>query len=36
MTRNPFWIEPTAAGLRVSFLPEDDRSTLYVYDVRVK
>jgi hypothetical protein len=34
MTRNPMWAEATASGLRVYFLPEDDESTLYVYDVR--
>jgi hypothetical protein len=34
MTHNPAWIEPAAAGLRAYFMPEDDRSTLYVYDVR--
>ena len=34
MTRNPVWAEPTASGLRVYFLPEDDKSTLYVFDVR--
>ena len=34
LTHNPFWIEPGAAGLRAYFLPEDDRSTLYIYDVR--
>src|SRR4051812_6936486 len=34
MTHNPVWIEPAAAGLRAYFMPEDDRSTLYVYDVR--
>jgi uncharacterized protein DUF6454 len=33
MTHNPVWIEPGAAGLRVYFMPEDDRSTLYIYDV---
>ena len=32
MTHNPVWIEPTADGLRGYFMPEDDRSTLYVYD----
>jgi len=36
MTQNPFWIEPSAAGLRVYFMPEDDRSTIYVYDVNTK
>jgi hypothetical protein len=35
MTHNPVWIEPTAAGLRAYFLPEDETSTLYVYDVAV-
>jgi hypothetical protein len=34
MTHNPVWIEPAAAGLRAYFMPDDDRSTLYVYDVR--
>jgi hypothetical protein len=34
MTHNPVWIEPGAAGLRAYFMPEDDRSTLYIYDVR--
>jgi hypothetical protein len=33
MTRNPVWIEPQPSGLRAYFMPEDDRSTLYVYDV---
>jgi len=35
MTHNPVWIEPSAAGLRAYFMPEDDASTLYVYDVGV-
>jgi hypothetical protein len=35
MTHNPVWIEPSEAGLRAYFLPEDDHSTLYVYDVSV-
>jgi hypothetical protein len=35
MTRNPVWVEPAnPTGLRVFFMPEDDRSVLYVYDVR--
>ena len=34
MTENPVWIETTASGLRAYFLPEDDRSTIYVYDVK--
>ena len=36
LTHNPMWIEPSAAGLRVYFMPEDDRSTLYIYDVDAK
>ncbi len=34
MTQNPFWIEATAIGLRVYFVPEDQQSTLYVYEVK--
>ena len=33
MTHNPSWFEATADGLRAYFLPEDDTSTLYIYDV---
>jgi len=33
MTHNPVWIEATANGLRAYFMPEDDTSTLYIYDV---
>jgi hypothetical protein len=36
MTHNPVWIESTAAGLRGYFMPEDNTSTIYVYDVDVK
>jgi len=36
MTHNPVWIEPSATGLRGYFMPEDDTSTLYVYDVEAK
>lgn len=32
MTQNPFFVEPTATGLRAYFMPDDDRSTIYVYD----
>jgi hypothetical protein len=32
MTHNPVWVEPSAAGVRAYFMPEDDRSTVYVYD----
>ena len=33
MTHNPVWIDPTATGVRAYFMPEDERSTIYVYDV---
>jgi hypothetical protein len=33
MTQNPAWFEPTSAGLRGYFMPEDDKSTIYIYDV---
>jgi hypothetical protein len=36
MTHNPVWIEPSEAGLRAYFMPEDDRSTLYIYEVDVE
>ena len=36
MTHNPVWLEPTAAGLRGYFMPEDDTSTIYVYDVDLR
>ena len=36
MTYNPFWIEPTASGLRAYFMPEDEKSTVYVYEAEVK
>jgi hypothetical protein len=36
MTHNAVWLEPSAKGLRGYFMPEDDKSTLYVYEVEVK
>ncbi len=36
MTYNPFWIEATSNGLRAYFMPEDEKSTLYVYEAEVK
>jgi hypothetical protein len=33
MTQNPVWLEETRTGLRGYFMPEDDASTLYIYDV---
>ena len=36
MTQNPFWIEATPTGLRAWFMPEDGKSTLYVYEAQVR
>jgi hypothetical protein len=36
MTHNPVWLEATATGVRGYFMPEDDASTLYIYDVEAK
>ncbi len=33
MTQNPFWAESHGAGLRFYFVPEDNKSQMYVYDV---
>jgi len=33
MTQNPAWFEPTTTGLRAYFMPDDNTSTLFVYDV---
>jgi hypothetical protein len=33
MTQNPIWIEARGDGLRAYFMPEDNRSTIYLYDV---
>lgn len=35
MTQNPAWFEPIPDGLRAYFMPEDDKSTIYVYEVSV-
>ena len=35
MTHNPVWLEAIPTGLRGYFMPEDDRSTIYVYEVTV-
>jgi hypothetical protein len=34
MTHNPAWLEAGGSGLRAYFMPEDDTSTLYIYEVR--
>jgi hypothetical protein len=36
MTHNPVWIESAATALRAYFMPEDDTSTLYIYEVETK
>jgi Family of unknown function (DUF6454) len=36
MTQNPFWVEATDSGLRAYFMPDDDKSTLFVFDAAVK
>ena len=36
MTHNPVWIEASEKGLRGYFMPEDDKSTLYIFDVETK
>jgi hypothetical protein len=35
MTQNPFWMESTLRGLRAYFVPDDDHSTLYIYDIMI-
>lgn len=36
MTRNPVLVEPIPGGLRASFMPDDDHSTLYIYEAKVE
>lgn len=36
MTHNPVWLKATASGLRAYFMPEDDQSTLYVYELELR
>ncbi|AWM89061.1 hypothetical protein C4E04_08265 [Microvirga sp. 17 mud 1-3] len=36
MTHNPVWMETSDAGIRGYFMPEDDKSTLYIYEAEVK
>lgn len=33
MTQNPVYLEATAKGLRAHFMPDDNKSTLFVYEV---
>lgn len=32
MTQNPFFVEATATGLRAYFMPDDDDSTIFIYE----
>ena len=32
MTQNPVYVEKTATGLRAHFMPDDDKSTLFIYE----
>jgi Family of unknown function (DUF6454) len=36
MTHNPVWMEASDAGVRGYFMPEDDKSVLYIYEADVK
>lgn len=36
MTHNPVWMEASDAGIRGYFMPEDDKSTLYIYETEVR
>lgn len=36
MTQNPFWVEPTQNGVRAYFMPDDDKSTMFVYEAQTK
>ena len=34
MTQNPFFIETTDTGLKAYFMPDDDKSTLFIYETQ--
>lgn len=36
MTQNPFWVEPAGQGVRAYFMPDDDKSTLFVYEAEAR
>ena len=36
VTQNPVWVEARNSGLRAYFMPDDDKSTLFVYDADAK
>jgi uncharacterized protein DUF6454 len=36
MTQNPFWVEASENGLRAYFMPDDEKSTLFIYEAAIK
>lgn len=36
MTQNPFFVEAHGDGLRAYFMPDDDRSTIFVFDIAAR
>ncbi len=34
MTQNPFWMEAIDGGVRGYFMPDDDKSTLFIYEAK--
>jgi hypothetical protein len=36
MTQNPFWVEATDSGLKAYFMPDDDKSMMFIYEAGVK
>jgi hypothetical protein len=36
MTQNPVFVEATDSGLRAYFLPDDDKSTLFIYEAQIQ
>jgi Family of unknown function (DUF6454) len=36
MTHNPVWMEASDAGIRSYFIPEGDKSVLYIYEAELK
>lgn len=35
MTQNPFWLESTEEGIRAYFVPDDDQSTMFVFEIEL-
>ena len=36
LSQNAFWFEPLDRGLRLSFVPDDGRSAVRIFDLRVE